>query len=480
MRIISVLIIVLFIGTLLYAIPEDVMKLEEKGEFSQAQKILKELAKKEGTNKEAKNELLYEIERLDRIRIDFATTPDEMFEQLKQDIPDVTKKEMEEWMKDGSLEYRIIDGKTYFFGVAKRNLYRMNKKAKERMEKFLKQEETKKDESVEDPEKLFMEHIKNVIEEGKKSSSHYVCPKRFKVEYTLTVNPDVVPPGEIIRCWLLYPREIPKQKDIKLISTQPENNIVAPNEYMQRTVYLEQPAAEKGNPTVFKAIYEYTGYGYYAEIKPDKIKSYDENSELYKEYTAERKPHLTFTPELKKLAKEIVGDEKNPYLKAKKIYDWICNEILYTTALEYSTIPNISGYCYENMRGDCGIQGLLFIVLCRISGVPAKWQSGWSFRPGQHNMHDWTEIYIEPYGWLLVDPSRGYIKSDDETVKYFNFGSTDAYRLIANDDYGRELYPPKKFFRSEPVDFQRGEVEWKGGNLYFDKWDYNMEVKVIK
>jgi hypothetical protein len=30
--------------------------------------------------------------------------------------------------------------------------------------------------------------------------------------------------------------------------------------------------------------------------------------------------------------------------------------------------------------------------------------------------------------------------------------------------------------RSEPVDFQRGEVEWRGGNLYFDKWDYHMEV----
>jgi hypothetical protein len=32
-------------------------------------------------------------------------------------------------------------------------------------------------------------------------------------------------------------------------------------------------------------------------------------------------------------------------------------------------------------------------------------------------------------------------------------------------------------FRSEPYDFQRGEVEWEGGNLYFDKWDYTMKVK---
>ena len=33
--------------------------------------------------------------------------------------------------------------------------------------------------------------------------------------------------------------------------------------------------------------------------------------------------------------------------------------------------------------------------------------------------------------------------------------------------------------RVVPNDFQRGEVEWKGGNLYFDKWDYNMKIKYI-
>ena len=33
---------------------------------------------------------------------------------------------------------------------------------------------------------------------------------------------------------------------------------------------------------------------------------------------------------------------------------------------------------------------------------------------------------------------------------------------------------PKKFFRSEPVDLQKGEIEWDGGNLYFDKWSFVM------
>jgi hypothetical protein len=53
----------------------------------------------------------------------------------------------------------------------------------------------------------------------------------------------------------------------------------------------------------------------------------------------------------------------------------------------------------------------------------------------------------------------------------------DSYRLIVNEGIAGELVPVKKYSRSEPYDFQRGEVEWKGGNLYFDQWKYSIEAK---
>jgi len=33
--------------------------------------------------------------------------------------------------------------------------------------------------------------------------------------------------------------------------------------------------------------------------------------------------------------------------------------------------------------------------------------------------------------------------------------------------------PAKQSFRSDNVDSQRGEVEWSGGNLYYDQWHYD-------
>lgn len=95
-------------------------------------------------------------------------------------------------------------------------------------------------------------------------------------------------------------------------------------------------------------------------------------------------------------------------------------------------------------------------------------------------MHDWTEIYLAPHGWVVVDPSYAYRESDNPDVQQFYLGHMDVYRLIVNLDYGRELIPPKLSLRSEPADFQRGEVEVDGVNLYFDDWTYQYDIESIE
>jgi transglutaminase-like putative cysteine protease len=96
--------------------------------------------------------------------------------------------------------------------------------------------------------------------------------------------------------------------------------------------------------------------------------------------------------------------------------------------------------------------------------------------PVQTNMHDWAEVYYEGIGWVPVDPSFGLIDSQNEQIKWFYTQGIDPFRLIINEDFSQKLYPPKQHLRSETVDFQRGEVEWSGGNLYFDQWDYIIKV----
>jgi transglutaminase-like putative cysteine protease len=141
-------------------------------------------------------------------------------------------------------------------------------------------------------------------------------------------------------------------------------------------------------------------------------------------------------------------------------------------------MPSFADACLARRRGDCGVKGTLFITMCRAAGVPARWQSGWETKPDDPDMHDWAEFYVAPWGWLPADASYGVQKgADDPRVRDFYCGRQDSYRLIVNRDYGRPLVPAKASPRSEPADFQNGEVEVDGQNLYFDKWSYDMRFE---
>lgn len=467
------LIFMLCVGSSHAAIPEKFQKFINKGEFSKAQEFMREeIAVNLNLSSLDRLEIIFEIERLERIKKDFTRSSAEVIDYIKKYIPDVTDKDLEKWEKEKSLEYMIIDGQKKYFNPAAHNLFLINKEAKK-----IKQEKEK----PKKPE-LYnrVEGAREIIELAKEEGCKYVRPTRVRIKYSLSVNKDAVPEGEIIRCWLPFPREkMNRQTDIKPISAFPERYILSDNrDHLQRTIYFEAPAV-KGQKTTFKVIFEYTGYAFYNKINPEEVKPVQLNEEL-KPFIQERPPHIVFTEELKELSKKIVDQETNPYKIAQKIFKWIHDNIPWASARDYSTIRNISKYCYQNMHGDCGIQTILFMTLCRINGIPTKWQSGWTTTPGRAGMHDWGEIYFEPYGWLPVDATYGLLDSKDDDMKWFYLGNMENYRLIVNDDYTQPLYPAKIYPRSDTVDFQRGEVEWEGGNLFFDQWDYNYEVEFIK
>ena len=78
-----------------------------------------------------------------------------------------------------------------------------------------------------------------------------------------------------------------------------------------------------------------------------------------------------------------------------------------------------------------------------------------------------------------MDVDYGMRESDNEKIRFFYLGGMDSYRLIFNDAYSQAFYPAKEHFRSETIDSQRGELEWSGGNLYFDQWQWKASYKIL-
>jgi len=459
------------------SIPEKIYRLIEKGDFTNAQKLMRlELAENMNLTDLERLEISFEIERLERIKGEFNKTRDDVLKYIKNYIPDVKDSDIERWEKEKKLEFMIIDGEKRYFENAGRNLFLIDKELRKIREK-----KDREKGLLKPPTFSRLKDVEETVKVAKETRKEFVKPVRVRVKYSVFLKENVVPEGKVVRCWLPFPREKKgRQEDIKLVSTEPEKYILCKNDDSHhRSIYFEK-ISKKNERTEFFVVFEFTSYAFWNKINPEEVKPVKINDEL-KPFIEERPPHIVFTDELRSLSKKIVGDEKNPYLIARKIFQWIYENIPWASARDYSTIPNISLYAYENKHGDCGIQTLLFITLCRLNGIPARWESGWTTTPGGlDNMHDWGEFYLEPYGWLPVDQSYGLMESENEDVKWFYLGGIDSFRLIVNDDYSRDLYPSKIYPRSDTVDFQRGELEWEGGNLYYDKWSYKYKFEFVK
>lgn len=407
-----------------------------------------------------------------RIRLDFVYSREQIAERIENIAGPVSEDDLDGWENKKWLEYRMIDGKKRYFSRAASNLMLLRGFYEDR-EGWIRAVST-------DPDMIFRRKHTEKILNLSHLSAKPVSPVDMFITFTLTVQPDAVPAGEIVRCWIPWPKEShSRQGTALLISASEPEYTIAPDSAVHRSIYMEKPAHE-GEPAVFKVKYRYKSAGQYFNLKNVKVLPYNTGSDLYRKYTSEQLPQICFTENISKLADSITGQGGDPVTMVKDIYRWFKENITWTGALEYSTIPNIPEYVLSNLRGDCGMQTLLFMSMLRYKGIPVRWQSGWMVPPGAQNLHDWCEVYYEGIGWVPADISYDLQSSDITELREFYISGIDSYRLIANDGISGELIPSKKFLRSDPIDFQRGEVEWKGGNLYYDQWDYEMEIEYIK
>ena len=452
---------------------EKIDQLIRDGEYTTAEEIIKLKIAADSLTKQEIYDLNFRMDVMNRIRKDFSKTDSSVIAYVKERYPDVTPQELAKWEAEGALECKIIDGQKKYFWNAARNLFRISKEAQAKQQGIQGRQSDDLDIFLAD----YLPKVTKATGQAYCKEGKAVMPVTMKLRYTITVPAGEVPAGEMIRVWMPYPRNNEKHKDIKLLSTSQPEYIISPETYVHRSIYMEKPAQEDTDAD-FSYDLVYTSYNKWFKFDPHKdIKPYDTNSELYKKYTAERETHVIFTEDIRRITDSIVGNEQNPYLKAVRIFDYIGKNYPWASAREYSTIENIPQYVLDNKHGDCGQVGLLFITMARYAGIPARWQSGWMLHPGDINLHDWAEAYYEGIGWVPVDQSFGLIgdESNDDVYHYYTRG-LDAYRYIVNDDYSGDFYPAKIHPRSETVDFQRGEVEWKGENLYFGRWKYKMEV----
>ncbi len=229
-----------------------------------------------------------------------------------------------------------------------------------------------------------------------------ISVQRYRMEYAIQTAEQYV--------WMPAPRYWDgngvRQLSILQVSPAPKDRFREKNG--TEIVYWENPAQIT---QTFKVVFDTEiGLLEYGIDENRQWVPYDALSDLYQKNTAATIHTQVDHPEIQSQAKLIIGDEANPYHKAKLIHRWVAQNI------GEGDGPEDALSTLRRGTAACGGHANLFTALCRASGVPARnvsgmhnprgtlFQSG-SLLDGTLGFHVWSEFYLPDYGWVQVEPS---------------------------------------------------------------------------
>lgn len=507
-------------------LPEDIARLKGYGDFERAKRVI-DMRLEKDIPKALRKRLELEKWILDRLPLTYIYTKEQASKRFQEAIRTETAsdgdQELEQLRDEGAVEWIFVDGQVRYKDNFLENLLKTRKDLWPRLKDPSRVEGRIKG------ARLLDETIAKMKEKGG-------LAYRFHIRTSLKVKKEAERIGAPIRVHLPIPVEKGQVKGFKLLGTSIEPCHIAPPDYPQRTVCMEtelRPGEE------FWVEYTFEDHIRYVDLKgeirgkiegerkkkvEEEIKGKKEGEieeeikgeregkieeeikggrkgeieegtkeERYREigkemaaedmdpYLGEQLPHIRFTSYLRELTGQVVGEEGDPLKKARRIYDYLTTHMMYSFVRQYGTIDDLTGFMATGLKGDCGIYALLFITMCRIAGVPARWQSGLYATPLEIGCHDWARFYVEPYGWMYADCSFGGSawRDGNEERRDFYFGNLDPFRVPLCDEFQHGFMPPRSFLREDPYDNQSGEAEYMDRGL-IEGLEYETEKKLIQ
>ncbi len=448
-------------------LPEDIRRRADWGDIPGAVRLID--GKLGGDLPEAlRASLTARREMLLRMPEDFPYTRDQALEAVRERIPGFSGEEFDSLADAGRIRWVYLDGQPRYFRRFFSSLCVSMPDFARRVQAADPSDAENEGDGSEGANRLDR-CIRRMKERGELSF-------RIRIRASLRLEDRCFVPGMFLRAHLPVPAACEEQTDIELEEIRPASGIPAPADALQRTVCWEGTFRE--NPE-FSVVYSYTRKSRCRDLCGRKGTCGTGRSDLF---TGEEAPHIVFTPLVRALADQLAGGIRDPLDKARRFYDYITQNMMYTYMPAYFSLESIPDNCILSGTGDCGVFALLFITLCRCAGIPARWQSGLVAEPNFCGAHDWARFYAEPYGWIPVDPSYGVsaVRTGKEERRRFYFGNLDPYRMTANNAFQAQFTCQKAQWRADPYDNQVGELESADRGMGYGDFVRNKEVLLCR
>lgn len=449
----------LCVDSLSMPLPEDILKRKWAGDLEGAVAAI-DIRLQEDLPEMLRARLICEKERIRRLPTQYPWRREQALQKLQELIPGMTSEDLDKWELAGKVDFIYIHGEKRYF-------LRFHKTLAKYPELVRK---AGREGSSASP--WLDPMIKTIKEKGQ-------LRRRITLATSVYCDEDAFVPGEYL-VHLPFPAASAQQSEMTLLEGDPDG--IGPEDAPARTAWWKH---EVKSWQKFAIKYSYVSCIKYADplhapapaepLYPNALPPCDDD-------LAESGAYIRFTPYLRALAADLAKGETTPVGKAWKFYEFVTTKVKYSFMRDYFQVDDLGEYCAVNLKGDCGLQALLFIILCRIAGIPARWQSGMSIDDDYVGSHDWAQFYLEGWGWLFCDPSYGggaYRNGSAERHAFY-FGNLDPMRMVANREYQAKLVPEMHALRVDPYDNQSGEMERIGADLPFNGRQLDNDADLVE
>ena len=110
-------------------------------------------------------------------------------------------------------------------------------------------------------------------------------------------------------------------------------------------------------------------------------------------------------PDVRNLAREVIGSERDLFKAALKLRRWVSDNMIFDLGIALAPSSEI----FANRRGTCLGYATLLATLARSAGIPSRVVMGYAYVLGMFGGHAWTEVRVGEE-WVPIDaalPSDG-------------------------------------------------------------------------
>ena len=268
---------------------------------------------------------------------------------------------------------------------------------------------------------------------GKPGVKTYRDKRSYTIYQTVNVRVADAELPNTMYLWVPHPEGSASQRNIILLSSSIEPYVAS---YRGTSLFKLDDMTSLSEEHI-SLIWKIDVYGVETSIRPQSIRQ-ETVSPISSTYTNSSSQLPSEDIIIKEQTAAILGRERNPYLRAQKIYEWMLAQFNFS---QDQTAGNIFS-ALDKKQADSHMAAILYCTLLRSADIPCLPVAGVLVNRDRQTMnHWWAEFWIDGFGWIPVDPAMGagavpeaFTVQVDHPADYY-FGSIDSQRIAFSRGY---------------------------------------------